>query len=268
MATKFGINKDMIKNWEDRSIVLKGNNEVAVILIHGWSAFPRQMLDLGRRLNEEGYWIYIPLLSGHGCRPESLEKVIMDDWVNDVEKVLAKIKDNSAVKKVFIGGNSMGGSLAILGSLKDNFSGLILLGTPVHIKRHFLVWFLSNLLSPFGIYLKKTYPKNIKDDYPGSNSYQYFPVKSVSQCLAVIKKAAFSLGKVNTPTLILQTNSDYMVTKYSPWIIYNMVKSKIKKLHWIQSKFDNHSMAGDEIVEASLVIKRFIFEVLNREKQK
>jgi esterase/lipase len=84
----------------------------------------------------------------------------------------------------------------------------------------------------------------------------------------VIKKAAFSLGKVNTPTLILQTNSDYMVTKYSPWIIYNMVKSKIKKLHWIQSKFDNHSMAGDEIVEASLVIKRFIFEVLNREKQK
>ena len=268
MTAKFGIGEDIIKKWEDEPIILKGNNSIAIILIHGWSAFPRQMIELGKRLNEDGYWIYIPLLKGHGRSPENLEKVIMDDWINDIEKEAAKVKTNPIIKKVFIGGNSMGGSLAILGALKNNYSGLILLGTPIHIKRHFLVWFLANLLSPFGFYLKKTYPKNIKDDYPGSTSYQYFPVKSVLQSLRTIRTAAFSLTKIKIPTLILQTNQDYMVTKYSPWIIYNLVKSKVKKLHWIQSKFDNHSMVGDEITEASLVIKRFIFEILNKEEQK
>lgn len=261
---RFGIDDETIKNWHDKPIMLKGKKNIAVVLFHGWSAFSRQLLNLARILNRKGYWVYLPLLTGHGSRPEDLETVKAGDWIKDAENAIDEIKKNHQIKNIIIGGNSMGGNLAIIGSLRREVSGLILLGTPVHIKHHFFIWITAGVLGLFNIYSKKRYPKNIDDRYPGSTSYQFVPVKSVSQCLKIIKKSVFSLARVNVPILILQTNQDYMVTKYSPWVIYNRVKSKIKKLQWVQSKYDNHTMTDEEVGDAAVMIDSFIIDMLNK----
>lgn len=38
----------------------------AILLIHGYTGSPRDMIWLGHQLNEAGYNIYIPRLPGHG----------------------------------------------------------------------------------------------------------------------------------------------------------------------------------------------------------
>lgn len=258
---KFGLNEEIIKRWKDDSFVMKGVNDTAIILIHGWSAFPRQMKPFAELLNKQGHWVYVPKLTGHGEVPENLEKAKVEDWIKDVEKEIDKVKKNPKIKKVCIGGNSMGGSLSIIGATRNKIDTLFLMGTPVRLKFQTLAWFLVKISSFFNLYFKKSYPKNIDKNYPGSTSYLYTPSLSILECFKVIKKAAQSLNQVTAPTLILQTSQDYMVTKYSPWIIYHRIKSKNKKLQWVQSKYDNHTMTGQETVDACDMINNFILKI-------
>ena len=264
---RFGIEDEKVRQWQDNSIELEGKNEIAIILIHGWSAFPRQMLDLGKKLKEKGYWIFIPRLKGHGRTPEDLESVTAENWIRNIDEAVEIVRQNPKIKKICVGGNSMGGNLALLAGAKKQADAIFILGAPVHIRHHFFIWILSRILGYFNLYSKKTYPKKIKGDYPGETSYQFFPIRSVAECLKVIKKSVFSLPKITAPILILQTNLDYMVTKYSPWVIYNLVKSKTKKLRWIQSKYQNHTMMGEEMNEAGEMVGNFLKEIFN-EKNK
>lgn len=259
---RFGISDERIKFWEDKPIFMKGNSDTCFILIYGWSAMPRQMKEFAGALNEQGYWIYVPMLKGHGSVPENLENAKAENWINDVEKAYDKMKENPKIKKICIAGNSMGGSLSVIASLKRKMEAIILMGTPVYLKYQFIIYFIARVTSWFNLYCKKSYPKNIKKDYPGSTSYQYFPVKSVVECLKVIRKSAFSLGKVTAPVLILQTNQDYMVPKYAPWIIYKRVKSRIKEIHFVQSQYENHTMTDEEIEKATVMMNNFIKKVL------
>jgi esterase/lipase len=136
------------------------------------------------------------------------------------------------------------------------------MGTPVHIKSHFWAW-IGSRLGPFIFkkYAHKTYPKKTINAVPSNHSYTYFSLRSVKECLRAIRKSAMNLNKVTVPVLIVQTNSDYLVTKYSPWIIFNRIKSKIKKLQWIQSKYDSHTLTKEETKDFFSVIQNFLLEL-------
>ncbi len=263
---KFGISEEKIKKWRDNPILMEGDNGICFILIYGWSAMPRQMKDFAKILNQQGYWIYVPKLKGHGTRPEDLENAEAEDWIRDVERAYDEMKNNPRIKKICALGNSMGGSLSVILSLKRKTEGIVLLGTPVHLKYQFIISFIARSASWFNLYCRKTYPKNIKKDYPGSTSYQYFPLKSVVECLKIIKEAAYGMDKVTAPVLILQTNQDYMVPKYAPWIIYNRIRSKIKEIHFIESKYENHTMTDEEIEGAAVRINNFLRKIFKAKR--
>ena len=56
----------------------------AVLLIHGWSTTPYEVRRLGIYLNENGYTVYGPMLSGHGTVPKDLEEMAWTVWLADV----------------------------------------------------------------------------------------------------------------------------------------------------------------------------------------
>ncbi|MDA3814899.1 MAG: alpha/beta fold hydrolase [Patescibacteria group bacterium] len=245
----------------DKIKIFEGKKKIGIILIHGWTANPRQLYVLAKMLNDVGYWVFIPLLSGHGTSPEELEEMKWQVWLEDVIKSIDFTEKKYNFDQTFLGGISLGGNLSLLASLKRKVDGVFLLGTPFHIKNHFWVWSGSKIMLFFKKYVIKKYPKDTALNIPKNHSYNRFPVRSGRECLKAIRSSALKLNKVKTPLLIVQTNSDYLVAKYSPWIIFNRAKSKIKKLQWIQSKHNSHTLTREETKDFFSVIHNFIKEI-------
>ena len=262
LAEQFGYSKELTSKWRSRPIFLKGSNDTLVILVHGWSLTPRQMLPLGKYLNKQGYHISLPLLSGHGQTPESLEKITWRDWVRDIVREIRKHKKTGQYKKIIIGGTSMGGNICLLASLQEKVDSIILIGVPVHFKNHFF-FKLGALFAPFfKKYIKKRRPRGI--GFKAEDSYQYFPSKNINQVLILIRRSVFSLNKIKVPILILQVKNDFFIAKYSPSVIYANVSSKIKKMIWLDTQSENHVPQGCEIDIMAKYIKDFLKQITHR----
>lgn len=245
--------------------IFEGEKKIGIILVHGWTANPNQVNELSKMLNEVGYWVFNPLLPGHGTRPENLEKMKWQVWLDDLIKTIDFVKKDYRLEQVFVGGVSLGGNLSLLASLERKVDGVILMATPIHLKNHISTWVASNFVVFFKKYLHKNYLKNTKSVVPLNHSYRYFPLRSAGESLKAMKKSASKLKKVTAPVLILQTNSDYLVAKYSPWVIYNRINSKIKKLQWIQSRYESHTLTKEETKDFFVAIHNFLLELESTE---
>ena len=272
MAGKYGkqlgFTDEEIEQWQDTSRFIKGKNKIGVVLVHGWSALPKQLDHLSEYLQRQGYWVSVPLLAGHGTWPEGLEGVKWERWLDDVIEAVRALKAEPEIKQVFVGGTSLGGNLALLASLEEEIAGVFLIGAPVHIKKHFWIWLGAKIVPLFKKYLRKKYSRKVDARKLRATSYQYFPTKSVKESLAAIKTSVKKLGQVTAPLLVLQTQGDYLITKYSPWIIYNKVQSRFKKLQWIQAQNNSHSLLTEENEDAFVMIDNFIQEVVRQLKSR
>ncbi|MBT3356331.1 alpha/beta fold hydrolase [bacterium] len=259
----FGFTKEDIERWKDQGFLLSGTKETAVVILHGWSAFPRQVKALANFINEKGYLVHAPLLSGHGTTPDDLVEAKESDWINDTKRAIKKVKSEKGIKKVVLIGISLGGNISLLVSQEVTVDGIVLLGTPIHFKNHLGAWIGSFFVPFFKKYLKKNYPKSIQRDFDFFNttSYQYYPTICVREVLRSARHCAFSLRRVTAPLLILQTSKDYVVAKYSPWVIYNSVSSKVKKLQWIKLQNEDHVFIQDEMKDYFDTILNFVEQI-------
>jgi len=92
------------------SILLKSRS-LGVLLIHGFTSSPEQMLPFAQELNKYGITCLLPRLSGHENLPDSLANVKAEDWLQDAEKGFKQLR--TEVEHVVIAGHSLGGTLAL-----------------------------------------------------------------------------------------------------------------------------------------------------------
>ena len=220
---------ESLKTW-------KSDGEIGIVIIHGWTSYLRQIDPLAKVLNKKGYLICAPVLSGHGKKPENLEKVTWEDWERDTIESIEKIKENKQLKKVFLIGASFGGNLSILASLRTKVNGIILVSTPIFLRDHYWTIIATRFLSFFKKNITKNYrPKDLSKKLRKPSSYNYFPIKSSLECFKIIQKSHKALAKKKVPFFIIQTKKDYLVAPYSPWLMYNKIKSRKKSLYWMDA---------------------------------
>ncbi|MBK9207409.1 MAG: alpha/beta fold hydrolase [Anaerolineales bacterium] len=98
---------------------------VGVLLSHGYTATTAEVRLLAKRLHEKGYTVAGPLLAGHGTQSADLNHVSWRDWVASAEKTYEQLI--TRCKRIFIGGQSMGGVVALqLASQHPEAAGLLL----------------------------------------------------------------------------------------------------------------------------------------------
>ena len=51
------------------------NKEIGVVLVHGYTGSPSSMRPWAEYLNQQGYTVRVPLLPGHGTKPEDLSEI-------------------------------------------------------------------------------------------------------------------------------------------------------------------------------------------------
>ena len=62
-----------------KTFLLEGSNRKAVLLIHGYTGTPSEMLPLGNYLNQLGYTVLCRRLPGHGTSVGDLERTTAED---------------------------------------------------------------------------------------------------------------------------------------------------------------------------------------------
>ena len=215
----------------------------AILLIHGYTGSPRDMIWLGHQLNEAGYNIYIPRLPGHGTNKSDFLATNWKDWLR---KVCDEYIDLCAMyERVFVGGLS---SSIVCTSRLFNPEKIFLcapafIATDNRIKlTPFLKFFVKKITT-----VKKTYENDPEygramADYNGVEylaksadlyKLQRLALKNMvfirSQSLTVLSKAD-KLVPFKVKDLIdknLRNQNDYLILEKSSHIVTNDVEKEL-----------------------------------------
>ncbi|PIE98953.1 MAG: carboxylesterase [Treponema sp.] len=182
----------------------------AILLIHGFTGSPMEPAWLGKQLNDAGYTVYIPRLSGHGTNKADFLDSTWKDWLRTASEAYLNI--SAEHETVYVGGHSMGGLLASLVAAKFNPEKLLLFapaflasGGPVWLSP-FLKFFVKTLKSESESFYKE--PEFIKtmSDYIGVNY-----VAKVADFYKLQKLAKKNLRYVKAETFIVLSKNDQQV---------------------------------------------------------
>lgn len=242
-------------------IVLYDNkNETGLVFSHGYMAAPEEVRTLAEYLFEQGINVYVPRLRGHGTDPEVLKSVSAQDWETDFERAFTAMRQ--VCSKVFIGGFSTGGLLALLHAAQYKVDGVIALNSALmlhDLRVSYVVptlHFFNEMISYLNAKGIQEWIDNSHTEQPKVN-YLKHPLSSVSQLEKVMSKVEQTIKNVIAPILIIQGDNDPTVKVESAQLIYDNVSSKDKKLLLLPR--ERHSILADKgHDEVFKAIHRFI----------
>ncbi|MHA2305491.1 MAG: alpha/beta hydrolase [Candidatus Hodarchaeales archaeon] len=207
----------------------EGTKNIGILLVHGFTASPTEMLPLGKFLNDKGFPVHGVQLAGHGTDYRDLGSCTWHDWYNSVENGYKRLKDN--FDKIIPIGLSMGALLClnlVKNYPKTQFPKLVLLAPPFSLKSRLVM--LAPLLNLF-----------VKFSYKGEDSLHYFkkknlysymyrPTASIIQLTRLIKHIKQQTNLINIPTLIFYGAKDDMVSIPAIEEAKNSLFSKAKEI--------------------------------------
>ncbi len=241
-------------------------NRVGLVFSHGYMASPAEGHDLARYLFARGINVYLPRLRGHGTDPEALKHVSGDDWELDFERAFAAMRQ--VCDRVFIGGFSTGGLLALLHAARHDTDGVIAINSALKLN-NLQVSYIVPTLNAFNEMIAHLHARGIREwvenrsENPAIN-YTRHPLASIAQMEKVMTRVDKILEKITEPTLVLQGDSDPIVNPKSARLIYKRVRSSMKKL--IVLPRENHIIVtGEGAEEICESVHRFIGDVLKRD---
>lgn len=210
--------------------LLPGGTE-GVLLIHGFTGSPAEMVLLGQYLHECGYTVLAPRLSGHGTTPEDMSITNWANWYNSVRDGYHLLK--GLCTSISVVGLSMGGLLAIKLAIDYDIHRVVALSSPIYIMNKG-VRLIPALKDCIGRYIPKKRRKITDIDPIYTVSYNKMPLASVHSLLALIRHIAKYLPKLTRPFLIIQSKNDHTVNFRSAAYLYRSAGSLEKELLWLE----------------------------------
>jgi carboxylesterase len=175
--------------------------DIAVLMIHGFTATPWEMRLLGEFLARDGISCLAVRLPGHGTTPEDLARCRWQDWlasVNEGHTLLAARHPH-----VFGLGMSTGCLLLLASALEQTFQGLVLCSPYLRIK---------NRLAAYAGWLRWLRPyQNKEPRSPDPHYYDRRPVAGVDQINRLVKQLRPHLADCRTPVLAFNGEGDQTV---------------------------------------------------------
>lgn len=234
------------------SFLLPGGED-GIVLLHGFTASPVEVRQLADFLNAHEYTVSGPLLPGHGTHPDDLNRVKFEDWVRFSEAAVEALKTNC--RRVFIGGESMGGLVAMrVAELHPELAGVLLYSPGLKANN---IW-ATPLFKHFIKYLKKPEAGN---GFVWSG-YNVYPLGGADEMRKLQKVVANNLEKITQPVLLMMSKADTMVPQTVTETIKHSVSSDIVDVHIFEES--DHCILLDKDNQAAFEITlAFIRKITN-----
>lgn len=227
----FGDDFTLIKIGEETFFLPGGEN--GVLLVHGFTGSPAELLLLGNFLNGAGFTVLGVRLAGHGTSEKNLLRMTREDWLNSALDGFSILK--GCCKKIFVVGHSMGGLLALKLSLLCKAEKIVTIAAPIFVDEGFKLGDLpprEKCGKAFTIQPRR----NLTDVPPAANQiYKKMPLLSVHELFDLIAETKKILPRIKTPLLILHAADDHTAQPKSAEFIKKFVGTSSVRLILVES---------------------------------
>jgi len=207
------------QNPDTKPLLLEGNSEIEVLLVHGLGATTFETKKLAEYLNEKNITTHQVLLAGHGEDIYDLEQTSSLQWYQSVEAAFNQMQKPNK----FIIGSSVGSLLAIELSEKQELNGIIFFSIPLKFNDKRIKY------TPFLRYFKRFYHRDIEKEHK-QFYHENFPLKALAEMVNYISKVKSMMSKITAPILIIQSKNDPRLDYESAQYTYNNMGSEKKEI--------------------------------------
>ena len=186
--------------------LLKGGSE-GILLIHGFTGLPAELLLMGKFLNRAGYTVLGVRLAGHATNELNLMKTNNEDWFNSALDGYALL--SGLCEKIFVVGHSMGALLTLKLAYFRKVEKIVTLAAPIFIDESLHLKDLPPRSECKNFAVIRPH-RRLKDVPPAANkSYRKMPFISVHELVTLIEEVKILLPKITAPILIMHGTEDH-----------------------------------------------------------
>ncbi len=195
---------------------------IGCVLLHGFTAAPKEMRALGNYLAERDFTVRGVRLAGHATCPEDLARATYRDWVASAEAAIDELRIRC--RRVWAIGLSLGGLISLHLAAHDRIAGVIALAPPILTPDWRVP--LARFIAPFKPYTVKGLA-NLHDPAALAEhaDYMRFPTRAVAEMYALIRQTQRELPKVKIPLLLIHARHDRVVALDGANYIWQRVSS-------------------------------------------
>lgn len=209
-----------------------------VLLIHGFTGLPAELVMMGRYLQQRGYSVLGVRLAGHGTTVEDMSRMTGEDWLDSVRDGYALLR--ASCTHVIAAGHSMGGLLALLLAAEKTgrdagLAGVISMAAPIYIAEERGISSLPPREACRGKFVPKA-RRRLKDVPPAVNhTYRFMPLEGVHEMLGLIARVKAALPVIKVPALVLHSLNDRTADAESALYIRENLGSAQVRLVWLKT---------------------------------
>lgn len=233
---------------EAKPFFLESSKTDAVLLIHGFTSTPRELLPLGTHLHARGFTVRGMALPGHGTHPKEMELVDQQDWYHAVSEEYEKLCRRFS--SVYVAGFSLGGLLAIKLALDKKPAGIALIAPFLQLSPHYFrikkperIIRLAEKMVPF-VKKSETFVNiNDPDERKKHICYKEISTQASVAMFDLAEEIMPRLNEITIPALLIHTKDDKAVDPAGTLALYSAISSDMKQLFWVSNS--NHVIPLD-----------------------
>lgn len=203
----------MIKLKNPSPVYLKGGDH-AILLLHSFTGTVRDVKDLAKRLNEEGFTTYVPSYPGHGLLLEEFLEYDMNDWWQHVVESYDFLK-SEGYAKISAVGVSLGGLFTLKLLETYNLEKSVVMSVPQFKDESGIFYRLEQ----YGLRLNKMIGLSEEENKAQLERINHYQQGADQFCL-MIDDIMLNLSTIEAPVLVMYGHRDDAVYAESAKYIY------------------------------------------------
>lgn len=215
---------------------LEGSRGEAVVAVHGFTGIPGHFRPLAEYLNERGFTVNVPLVSGHGVDPDHLATADAPAWLSSVVHAVDAVADH---RRVHLVGLSLGGLLSIIAAARTAAATITTINSPVLVRDRRL--YLAPILHRFveSVDWSDRATPQLDDDV--AHLWETLPgyhASSAAELTSTIVRAYRVARRLRRPSLVIQSKTDESVDPRSGSLLASALGPDCR-LVWLDESIHN-----------------------------
>lgn len=218
------------------------DNQVGIVLCHGFTGTTASMRPWGEALAAEGFAVHGPRLPGHGTSWQEANLTRWTDWYAELERAFDDLRTTHPY--VVVMGLSMGGTLTIrlAEERAGEVNGIVLVNPSLLTLRK------DARLLPVASKFLSSFPPiagDIKKPGVPELGYDRLPVKAAASMAQLWKVARADLARITAPVLLYRSAVDHVVEAASSAALVRGATSTVVEEHVLHDSYHVATLDND-----------------------